>query len=78
MLASRGAKYANEQTASFESHAHCFCIALPLFTADDRPPEISQQFGSEYGAARQAIEAEGGEPTTKNILAKMRTLTGRS
>lgn len=78
MLASRGAKYANEQTASFESHAHCFCIALPLFTADDRPPEISQQFGSEYGAARQAIEAEGGEPTTKNILAKMRALTGRS
>lgn len=78
MLASRGAQYASETTASFDSHSHCFCIALPLFTADDDPPEISQQFGSEYGDARAAAAAEGVELTTTNILAKMRVLTGRS
>ena len=78
MLASRGAQYVSETTASFDSHDHCFCIALPLFTAADTPPQTSQRFGSEYGEARASLKAEGVELTTANILAKMRTLTGRS
>ena len=30
-LASRGAVYKSEETASFEAHDHCACIAMPVF-----------------------------------------------
>ena len=38
MLASRGAVYRSEETASFESHDHCSCSAEPVFSPADVKP----------------------------------------
>jgi hypothetical protein len=36
-LASRGAVYKSEQTASFEAHDHCGCSAMPVYDGTDIP-----------------------------------------
>lgn len=36
-LASRGAVYKSEQSASFEAHDHCECIAIPVFKGTTIP-----------------------------------------
>lgn len=35
MLASRGPSYLSQETASFQAHAHCACIAAPVFSRDE-------------------------------------------
>jgi hypothetical protein len=35
MLASRGPVYRSEQTASFQSHAHCSCVAAVVWSRDE-------------------------------------------
>lgn len=36
-LASRGAVYKSEQSAGFEAHDHCACIAIPVFDGTEIP-----------------------------------------
>lgn len=35
MLASRGPVYKTEQSAAFEAHNHCMCVAMPVFSQKD-------------------------------------------
>lgn len=79
LSAGRGAVYRSQATAAFKAHDNCRCIPAPLFpTEGGDPTEQQREFSAEYGAARDAVLAEGDEPTTKAILAKMRALTGRA
>jgi len=72
LLATRGAVYWSETTATKDYHDHCHCMAVPVW--DDAPLEQApyvQQWSDDYAAAR--AEAGGG---TKAILAEMRAKTG--
>jgi hypothetical protein len=42
MLATRGAVYKSEETASFEAHDHCHCIAVPTFTAYEPTAQVRE------------------------------------
>jgi hypothetical protein len=42
MLATRGAVYRSEETASFESHNSCRCFAVPVFTAYEPTAQVRE------------------------------------
>ena len=42
LLATRGAVYRSDETASFESHDHCRCFAVPVFTAYEPTAQIRE------------------------------------
>lgn len=67
MLATRGAVYWSESSATKDYHDHCHCMAVPVWpgTPYEEPPEV-EQWRQEYEAAA----AEGGG--TKAILSRMR------
>lgn len=56
MAASRGAVF-KEETAYFESHAHCACSAEPLYIGDQpsRARERAQEFRSMWNDATQGL-----------------------
>lgn len=44
MLASRGAVYRSEQTASFQAHDSCACFPEPAFSRDADPPPGTERY----------------------------------
>lgn len=42
MLATRGAVYKSDQSASFEAHDHCHCIAVPTFSAYEPTAQVRE------------------------------------
>lgn len=66
MLASRGATYKTERSATFESHGHCSCTAEPLYSDDDKTIGAAAQgdeFKSEYDRAQAWARASGTNST---------------
>lgn len=56
-LASRGAVYKSEETASFEAHDHCACTVMAVYKGTPIPN--LQQWKSIYNAAQNQGEASG-------------------
>lgn len=80
-LASRGAVYKTEQTASFEAHDHCGCSAMAVFDGT-RLPDSTRRWADLYDQAQRDGEASGllqpGENTSKaRINAVRRLLTAQ-
>lgn len=48
MLASRGASYLSKETASFQAHAHCACIAAPVWSRNEAWLGHSKQLYEEW------------------------------
>lgn len=59
MLASKGAVYRSESTATFASHKHCNCAARPEFRNDTHGPEASaiQYVASSRRARDESVQA---------------------
>lgn len=74
-LASRGAVYKTEQTASFEAHDHCGCTAEVVYEGAPMPP-LTAQWKSIYNAAQRDALASGdlqhGENSSKARLNAVR------
>ena len=80
-LASRGAVYKSEQTASFEAHDHCGCTAMPVYKGTEIPD--LQRWQQIYDAAQNEGEASGvlrpGEnPSGARLLAVRQYLTSHA
>jgi len=73
-LASRGAVYKTEQTASFEAHDHCGCTVIPVYKGTEIPGLA--KWREIYNAAQNAAEADGtlmpGENSTAARLRAVR------
>lgn len=54
LLATRGAVYRTEQTASFESHDHCHCFAVPSFTSFEPTAQV-RDWQSLYKESTQGV-----------------------
>lgn len=54
LLATRGAVYKNQQTASFKSHDHCRCHAEPIFTAYEPSAQV-RQWQADYAQATRGV-----------------------
>jgi hypothetical protein len=57
-LASRGAVYKTEQSASFEAHDHCGCTAEPVYKGS-KLPALTKRFRDIYDRAQNEGEASG-------------------
>ncbi len=77
MLASRGASYRTEETASFDPHDHCRCFPVPLWPGQQIETPHINQFMEDYFAGRDAARKSGEPLTTKSILRHIRATTGR-
>lgn len=75
MLASRGAVYKSEQTASFEAHDHCGCSAVPVYRGS-KLPAASSEWRQLYDRAQAWGESTGvlqpGENTSADRLRALR------
>lgn len=73
-LASRGAVYKTEQTADFQAHDHCACVAMPVYKATEIPN--LGRWRSIYNDAQNQGEASGllqpGENSSKARLNAVR------
>jgi hypothetical protein len=58
LLASRGAVYRSEASASFESHAHCACVAAPAFSRADAQATRNNPLYKQY---KQATKGTSGK-----------------
>jgi hypothetical protein len=89
MLASRGAVYKTEQTATFQGasghkyHDHCACLPEPLYEHEQEPPEVEalrQQFATAAAghSGSEAIAAfrKGYDPATGAALVEARAAEG--
>ena len=56
-LASRGAVYKTEQTASFEAHDHCGCTVMPVYKGSVIPD--LRKWRDIYNAAQSQAETDG-------------------
>ncbi|WP_115728256.1 VG15 protein [Actinomyces culturomici] len=77
MLASRGFAYTGEPEAEAASHRNCDCQIVPSFGKTH--PKIEgydpERLYDEYSQARDAVDADGGDPSDKEqILKAMRKL----
>jgi hypothetical protein len=54
-LASRGAVYKSEETASFEAHDHCGCSAMPVWDGTQLPEQTDQWKRIYDDAQREAL-----------------------
>lgn len=57
-LASRGAVYKSEATASFEAHDHCGCSAMPVWVGTQLPDQTAE-WKRIYNAAQREALASG-------------------
>lgn len=57
-LASRGAVYKSEQTADFQAHDHCGCVAMPLWEGTQLP-DATARYQEIYDAAQRAAVESG-------------------
>lgn len=62
LLASRGAVYRSEESASFESHAHCACVAAPVFSRADAKATRNNPLYQQY---KQATKGTSGQSAVK-------------
>lgn len=66
MLASQGAVYKSERSASFEAHGHCGCTPEPLYSDTDTAigaAAQSEEYEKEYRAAQAWAKASGTKST---------------
>jgi len=75
MLASRGAVYSSKSMAARKFHDHCNCVPVIRWPGDPEPFD-TKPYEDAYKDARKTLERNGVEPTTKNILAEMRSAGG--
>ena len=72
-LASRGAVYKSEQTASFEAHDHCECIAIPVFDGTTIPG--LDKWKQIYNDAQNHAESSGSlQPGENSSAARLRAV----
>lgn len=72
-LASRGAVYKSEQTASFEAHDHCACIAMPVFKGTTIPG--LDKWRQIYNDAQNQGESSGSlQPGENSSSARLRAV----
>lgn len=57
LLATRGAVYRSETSASFEAHDHCHCLPVPLFADHYEPPAYVRQWQQIYRDAPYGANA---------------------
>lgn len=74
LLATRGARYRSEQTAGGKYHAHCHCVAVPVFDGDGY--QSAPYVESWSKAYRHATRELGGASDVNAVLAKMRVTLG--
>lgn len=58
MLASRGASYRSEASASFEAHSHCQCTVMAVFSAQDAKALKDNPLAQQW---REATKGYGGK-----------------
>jgi hypothetical protein len=58
MLASAGARYKSEETASFQAHAHCGCTAAPIYDRSDPVPDLNRQFAKLWRKSTRGLKGQ--------------------
>lgn len=72
-LASRGAVYKSEQSASFEAHDHCACIAMPVYDGTEIPG--LDKWKQIYNDAQNHGESSGSlQPGENSSAARLRAV----
>lgn len=71
-LASRGAVYKTQKSASFEAHDHCACTAMPLYKDTPLPDQINE-WRDVYEQAQQTL-SPGAHSSTERLNAVRRLL----
>lgn len=74
MLATRGAAYTSEESASFSAHDWCNCEAVPVFEGTDvERPSFYSDYEDAYDKAAAAVRREKGSVTDyRAVLSEMR------
>lgn len=71
MLASRGAHYKSQESASFQAHPHCGCSAVAIYDRRDAQLEMNRQFATEWRKATRGV------PSAEKLNAYRRYRDGR-
>lgn len=72
-LASRGAVYKSEQTADFQAHDHCACVAMPVFKGTEIPGLA--KWRQIYNDAQNQGESSGSlQPGENSSSARLRAV----
>jgi hypothetical protein len=73
MLATRGAVYRSEQTASFEAHDHDRCVPVPLFADHYEPPAYVREWGQVWGDSTRGHSGKAARNAFRVALEAHRT-----
>lgn len=55
MLASRGPVYKTEQSAGFEAHNHCMCVAMPVFSQEEADGTGFHALAAQWGQVTKGL-----------------------